>query len=123
MNAWLLSAGLLCAATCLIHTFAGQSLVREFLDTAMPRLVKSTLFACWHLVTVTLCLSAVALLLMAWRAGLRSSGMLIFIGALYLGFGLVFLVIGGCFYRGRGWLKLPQWVLLGPIGVLTVLGL
>jgi len=119
MNLWLLSAGILCGLTFLIHTFSGQSLVRSFLSYDLPQEVKGTLFACWHMVTLMLFLTTLALLLSSVFQGSLPKLLLTFIAVAYNGFGLVFLVTGWFLYRGQGWRVLPQWGLLVPIGLLT----
>ncbi len=49
--------------------------------------------------------------------------MVAFIGALWLGFGLVLLCIAALQPGGGWWLELPQWLLLMPVGALALAAL
>ena len=123
MNPWWLASGLLCFVTALVHTVAGHfDPVLPFLRTELEATAKATLHVCWHLVTVTLFASALALLWLGLSPGLSGAGALAtFISGLYVLYSLVFLVMGA---RRFGWrpLRLPQWLLLLPVGVLAALG-
>ncbi len=123
MNVWLFSAGIVCGITALIHTFAGQSLINVFLSATLPRLVKSTLLACWHMVTVMLFVTSGMLLWAAWALPETLQPLLAFIATLFLGFGVVCIGAGVWFYRLQGWWRLPQWVLLAPVGALSWAGI
>jgi hypothetical protein len=124
MNVWWLASGLLCLGTALLHTVAGHfNPVLPFLRAELEATVKATLHACWHMVTVTLFLSALALLGLGVSPGLPGASLLAtFLAGLYLLYGPVFLVIGARRFGGRGLLCLPQWLLLVPVGVLAALG-
>ena len=75
------------------------------------------------MVTVTLFLSALALVGLGLSPGLAGARLLAaFLSGLFLLYGLVFLVIGARWFREKGLLRLPQWVLLWPVGVLAALG-
>lgn len=55
MNAYLVSAAGLSLIIACIHTFAGSRTdVAPLLRSDMPEPAKSTLFYCWHLVTIVL---------------------------------------------------------------------
>lgn len=123
MNIWILSSGLLGIFTTLIHVFAGQTdPVRPFLKSELEPVPKATLLACWHLVSVTLLASSMVLTYIGWN----SLGALyiptLFLGLLYVLFALVFVVVGWYFFGSKVFIKLPQWVLLLPIGVLASYG-
>jgi len=124
MNLWWLAAGLLCLVTAFVHTVAGHfNPVLPFLRAELDATVKATLYACWHMVTVTLVLSALALVGLGLSPGLAGASLLAaFLAGLYILYGLVFLVIGARWFRRGGLLRLPQWVLLGPVGILAALG-
>jgi hypothetical protein len=124
MNFWWLAAGLLCLVTAFVHTVAGHfNPVLPFLSAELEATVKATLYACWHMVTVTLFLSALALVGLGLSPGFAGARLLAaFLAGLYLLYGLVFLVIGARWFREKGLLRLPQWVLLWPVGVLAALG-
>jgi len=123
MNPWWLASGLLCFVTALVHVVAGHfDPVVPFLRTELEATAKATLHVCWHMVTVTLFASALALLRLGLSPGLTGAGLLaVFLAGLYVLYGILFLVMGA---RRFGWrlLRLPQWLLLTPVGVLAAIG-
>jgi hypothetical protein len=100
MNKSLLIASLLTAFIAAVHIFAGGN------DVAAPLLASSlaeeprlTLYAVWHLVTITLLLSTVALYICALpRYAVASRNLALFISVLWLCSVL-------CFWLSR----LPSW--------------
>jgi len=124
MTNWLiLSSGVLAAVTAVIHVVAGgKDVARPLLKSSMDDVVKLTLYACWHIVSVSLVLSSLALL--ASGVGLVNAPSLVaFISTLWLLFGVVFVVVTLGVARPRGLLRLPQWILLLPVGFLGLWGL
>ena len=123
-NRLLLASGLIAAFTAALHTLAGTSEIQgPLLGSSMPMPVSLLLYACWHLVTVTLVLSAVALIWSARPTAKIPAGALPrFISILWLLFGLVFVVVALTFSGPSALLVLPQWILLVPVGVLGLLG-
>ncbi len=123
MNPWWLASGVLCLVTAFVHTVAGHSHpVVPFLRTDLEETAKATLHVCWHLVTVTLFLSAFALLGLGFSPGIAGAGLFAgFLASLYVLFVIVFLVIGVKRFGGK-LLRLPQWTLLLPVGVLAAIG-
>lgn len=124
MNRLLVIAALLAAFTAAIHIFVGGK------DTAVPLLTSSitgepklTLYAVWHMASVTLTMSAVALFVGSLpRHAHAARYLVLFISALWCAFGAVYLVVVAIQPEG-GWLfKLPQWVLLLPVGLLGLWG-
>ncbi|WP_251358806.1 hypothetical protein [Kangiella sp. TOML190] len=123
MNVWILSAGGLGLLTALIHLFAGQAdPVRPFLKSNLEDVPKATLLACWHLVSVTLFVSSLALLYVGWHDLQAFYLATRLVGALYLLFALVFIAVGWYFFANKVFIKLPQWTLLLPIGLLASYG-
>ncbi|MBK9615720.1 MAG: hypothetical protein IPO35_09465 [Uliginosibacterium sp.] len=62
-NRALLLSAFLAAFTALLHTIGGTLEIHApLLTSALPEPISLLLYACWHLVTVTLVLSALALL-------------------------------------------------------------
>jgi hypothetical protein len=123
-NRLLLSSGLLAAFTAALHTLAGTPEIQEpLLSSSIPQPISLLLYACWHLVTVTLIVSALALI---WSAGskktVKAGALPCFISVLWLLFGLVFVVVALWFSGPSMLLVLPQWVLLIPVGILGLLG-
>jgi len=124
MTNWLiLSSGVLAAVTAVIHVVAGgKDVARPLLKSSMDDVVKLTLYACWHIVSVSLVLSSLALL--ASGVGLVNAPSLVaFVSTLWLLFGVVFVVVTLGVARPRGLLRLPQWILLLPVGFLGLWGL
>jgi vacuolar-type H+-ATPase subunit I/STV1 len=81
------------------------------------------LYACWHLVTATLILSAIALFWLSSNNRTESNFALpAFIGILWVSFGVVFIFVALYFSGIKALLVLPQWTLLIPIGGLTLFG-
>jgi hypothetical protein len=125
MNRWLLSAGLLALFTAAVHVVAGgRGIAAPLLASTLAEVPRITLYGVWHLVSLVLALSGAALLLAARpRALAPARWMVAFIGALWLGFGLVLLGIAALQPGGGWWLKLPQWLLLMPVGALALAAL
>jgi hypothetical protein len=124
MNKPLLIAALLTAFIAAVHLFAGGS------DVAAPLLASNLaeeprlmLYAVWHLVSVTLVLSAIALYVSALpQHAVAARYLALFISILWLGFGVVFLVIAST-QPGEGlFFKMPQWILFLPVGLLGLWG-
>ncbi|OCQ22769.1 hypothetical protein A7985_02080 [Pseudoalteromonas luteoviolacea] len=123
MNIWIFSAGVLAFLTTVVHIFAGQiDTVRPFLSSNLADVPKATLLACWHMVSIVLLFSAVILSLVGWYATAQYYETVFFIGVLYVLFASVFAFVGGYFFKSKALLKLPQWCLLLPIGVLAICG-
>ncbi len=124
MNKFLLSAAILAAATAAIHALAGgQDTVTPLLDSHLAEVPRLTLYAVWHMATAALALSAAALFIGAMpRYAAAGRLMVLFVSALWLAFGVVFVLVA-TFQSGAGlYFKLPQWVLLLPVGLLGVVG-
>ncbi|MDP2499620.1 hypothetical protein BCT47_08845 [Vibrio splendidus] len=123
MNIWIFSSGLLALFTTLVHVFAGQiDPVRPFLKSKLDDIPKATLLACWHIVSVTLFVSSLMLLYVGWY-GIDSLYFLIqLLGFLYILYASVFVAVGLYFFGAKVFVKLPQWILLLPIGFLANYG-
>lgn len=120
MNWKLLTAALLAALTAIVHiVLGGEDTAKPLLSTNMDTTVKMTLYAVWHLVSVFLSLSAIVLFISSLpRFTLRADYLVWFITVLWGLCGMVFLIIAAA-QPGEGWLlKLPQWILLFPVGLL-----
>ena len=124
MNKFLLSASILAAATAAIHVFAGgNDVAAPLLASQLGEEPRLTLYAVWHMATVALGLSAVAFFVGAiprYASGGRS--MVQFASVLWLAFGAVFVVVASTQPGSGLFLKLPQWILLVPVGLLAWLG-
>lgn len=123
MNALLLAAGVASAAVAGIHLVAGHvDPVRPLLASALAEVPKRTLHAVWHMVSVDLLLGAVVLvyLALAKPTGAGLTGMVL--AAHFAAYAVVFLVVALSFDGSNRLLRLPQWLLLLPVAVLTCLG-
>jgi len=122
-NWFVLSAGILAGITALIHVIAGgKDIARPLLAGSVDEVVKLTLYACWHLVSVALFLSSIALL--GHGAGFYNSPETVaFVSIMWFMFGAVFLVVTLGFANSGALFRLPQWVLLVPVGLLGLWGL
>ncbi|MEV4920479.1 hypothetical protein AB0K47_27185 [Streptomyces tirandamycinicus] len=122
MNGWLLTAGAAAAGTTLIHALAGgRDVVRPLLGSRMAAPPLRTLHAVWHFATADLLFSAVALVVMGLRAE-PDIPLTLFIAAHYFAYTAVFLVVALAADWPRPLLRLPQWMLLLPVGILAVIG-
>lgn len=117
-NLFLLIAGVLNLFTAFVHLIGGQlSLVNPMLASSMTTQQQAEWLGGWHIISIVLLLTSLPLI----RAGLKpmrhSTDLLIFIGWLYVLFAAVF--VGASLYMN---ILAPQWILLLPIGILTLLG-
>mgnify|MGYP001607159796 CR=1 FL=1 len=124
INRMLATSSVLAAFTAVVHTIGGTIEIHApLLESPLPESIRLLLYACWHLVTVALILSALAL---AWAArGDRArteSALPIFGGTLWSSFGAVCIAVALGFGEPSTLLVLPQWTLLIPVGVSALLG-
>jgi hypothetical protein len=120
MNRTLAAASGLAAITAAIHIFmGGTSVVDPLLASTLATRPKLVLHAVWHMGSVALALSAVALLIGALpRHADASRYLVLFVSALWCCFAGAFLVVIAI-QPDSGWLvRLPQWTLLLPVGLL-----
>lgn len=124
MNKLLALAGILAAATTGIHLVAGgNDIASPLLASSLAEEPRLTLYAVWHMASVAMGLSAIAFFVAAFsRRGAEMRAMVRFVSAMWLAFGAVFLVIAAT-QGGTGLaFKLPQWILLLPVGILGWVG-
>lgn len=122
MNRPLLAAILLGSLTSLIHLLAGgQDVAAPLLAAPLAPAPKFTLYAVWHMATLSLLTSVAGWLYCLYRPAGAVLG--IFLGALWCGFGLVFLAVSAAFPEYELFWQLPQWLLLLPCGLLALWGL
>lgn len=124
MNRVLVSAALLAAFTAAVHIVAGGGDVAvPLLASSLDGTLKWTLYVVWHMVSVVLVLSAVALFVGAVPRHAASSRYLVrFVSVLWCAFGALFLAVAALQPESGGLFALPQWIVLLPVGVLGVLG-
>jgi hypothetical protein len=124
MNRTLMVAAFIAAFTAAVHIFAGGAdIAAPLLDSALAAEPKLTLYAVWHMASVVLALSTVALFVGSLPSHAQAARYLVlFISVLWCAFGVVFLIVV-LIQPESGWLfKLPQWVLLLPVGLLGLWG-
>jgi len=119
MNRPLQAAILLGGLTSLIHLLAGgQDVAAPLLAAPLAPVPKFTLYAVWHMATLSLLASVAGWIYCLYRP---AGGLLgIFLGALWCGFGLVFLAVIAAFPEYDLFWQLPQWLLLLPCGLLAL---
>jgi hypothetical protein len=123
MNLYILLSGAICTITSLIHIFAGQvDPVRPLLKSELTDVPKATMLACWHMVSVILVTSGLVLLYAGVAGGDQLLPLVAFISAAYILFSLVFVAVGLYFFGFSALIKLPQWALLLPVGILGGIG-
>lgn len=123
MNRPLLAATLLAALTASLHTFGGTPEIEvPLLQSGMSTDVSLLLLACWHLVTAALTVSAIALGLALRSPNQQAMEQVKIVSYLWLSFGGVFIVVDLVYGGYPMLLRLPQWVLLLPVGVLGLWG-
>lgn len=124
MNGILVSAALLAAFTAVVHVFVGgEDVAVPLLASPLTGTLKWTLYVVWHMVSVVLALSAVVLFVGAMPRHAGPSRYLVrFVSALWCAFGVLFLLVAAMQPDSGGFLALPQWALLLPVGVLGLLG-
>jgi len=123
MNWLVISSGILGLITSAAHIVAGgKDVARPLLASTLNDDVKLTTYACWHLVSVSLVASSLALIIEGLGL-IKSPSMVIFISALWLIYGIVFLVVTLGVAKPPGIVRFPQWTLLLPVGLLGLLGI
>ena len=123
MNTWVFIAGIIGLFTTLVHVVGGQlDPVRPFLKSDLPDIPKATLLGCWHMVSVTLFISGLVLTYVGWFNLSSFQNIVIGISVSFIIFSLVFIAVGWHFFKFQTFAKLPQWVLLLPIGTLGLIG-
>ncbi len=123
MNIWIFIAGLIGVFTSLVHIFAGQvDPVRPFLASDLPDISKATLLGCWHMVSAILVICGVVLTYIGWYAIAALYSLVVGIALCYIVFALVFVAVGWYYFKLQTFYKLPQWVLLLPVGLLGLVG-
>lgn len=124
MNRTFFLTAILAAFTAAVHVFVGTPEIEgPLLQSALPEEVRLLLYACWHLVSVTLTLSAAAFFVSARAGGTPPPHQMVkLVSCLWLCFGLVFIVVALLYSGAPMLLKLPQWALLLSVGALGLWG-
>ena len=107
----------LCVFTLGVHGLAGQQrVVVPLLRGEVEPFARATLVVVWHMVTWTLALASAALLLAAFTAPAYAFA----VGVLCLGYALIFAWVAQRSFGSA--IRLPQWILLGAVGVFALAG-
>ncbi|MGW4757980.1 hypothetical protein [Streptomyces chartreusis] len=125
MNGWFLAAGITAFGVAAVHLVAGhRDVVRPLLACAFADEPKRVLHAVWHMVSVDLTLSAAVLVCLALADDTSATGLVAwFVAAHFVAYAVAFLVVTLSVGWPKPLLRLPQWILLLPVAVLTVAGI
>ncbi|MCF1649244.1 MULTISPECIES: hypothetical protein [Streptomyces] len=124
MNGWLLAAGITAFGVAVAHIVGGhRDVVRPLLSCGLADEPKRVLHAVWHMVSVDLVLSAIALVYLSLTDGTSGTGLVAwFVAAHFIAYAAAFLVVTLSVGWPKPLLRLPQWILLLPVALLTVAG-
>lgn len=117
-NIYLIIAGLINLFTACLHTFAGQiDLINPLMNANLAIQTKSELLGAWHIVTILLFATAFILLKNGFQWNISKDKITIkYIGVLYILFCIPFVTVSI-----MNNLLAPQWILLLPIGTLSLI--
>ncbi len=123
-NRVIVAAAALGAFTTVLHVFGGGvSVARPIAESSMADEPRLLALSVWHMVSIVLGLSAAALAVAARpKHAVPSRFMVLFISTLWVGFGLAVMGVGLTQANGELFWKLPQPILLIPVGVLGFWG-
>ncbi|MCP3821696.1 hypothetical protein NLX86_27465 [Streptomyces sp. A3M-1-3] len=124
MNGWLLAAGITALGVAAVHIAGGhRDTVRPLLSSGLADEPKRALHAVWHMVTTDLLLSGGALVYLSLANDTAGTDLVAwFVAAHFLAYGAVFLAITLTVGWPRPLLRLPQWILLLPVALMTMAG-
>ena len=118
-NTLLIIAGVLNLFTAILHLIGGQiSLINPLLDSDIELQAKTELLGVWHMATAVLFATSVVLLYFGFIPGKSSKHLIKFIAYLYILFSISFIVVSIMYNQFA-----PQWTLLLPIGILSIIGI
>ena len=115
-----LLAGLICLGTGIVHAvMGGIDTLNPVMASALALEVRVAIMAVWHAMTLIFILSVIALF-WAFRAdSVRSRPVGILLGSFYVIFAGLFAVLSFLWFEDL--MILPQWTLLAPIGLFTLI--
>lgn len=103
----------LAALIAALHLFGGGiEFAKPLLEEDIPTPLKTGLYACWHIVTAFIIWSAIAFL--------RGGSAAFHLGVVWSASAIAFL--WACFFvpDTPDFLTTPQWILLGPVGLIAM---
>ena len=116
-NIFWIIAGIINLFTALLHVIAGQiDLVKPLLESDLSFQLKTEWLGVWHMVTAILFVSSYYLLKNGLKNTEKSSDAIQLIAIVYIFFSLAFVI--SSLYNN---VFAPQWILLLPIGVLSLI--
>ncbi|MET9724372.1 hypothetical protein [Streptomyces zaomyceticus] len=123
MNGWFLAGGITAVGVAAVHVAAGRrDVVLPLLSCGLADEPKRVLHAVWHMVSIDLVLSGLALLCLS-LADVPGTGLVAwFVAAHFIAYTAVFLAVTLSAGWPRPLLRLPQWILLLPVAALTAAG-
>ncbi|MEU9800914.1 hypothetical protein [Streptomyces sp. NPDC051000] len=109
MNGWLLTAGITALGVAAVHIVGGhRDVVRPLLSCGLADEPKRVLHAVWHMVSVDLVLSGLALLYLALTDGMAGTGLVAgFVAAHFIAYAAAFLAVTLSVDWPRPLLRLP----------------
>ncbi|MFJ7062130.1 hypothetical protein ACIQVA_31190 [Streptomyces microflavus] len=124
MNGWLLAAGITALGVAAVHIVAGhRDVVRPLLSCGLADEPKHVLHALWHMVSIDLVLSGLALLHLSLTDSTSGTGLVAcFVAAHFIAYAAAFLLVTLSVGWPRPLLRLPQWILLLPVAALAAAG-
>lgn len=124
MNGWLLAAGITALGVAAVHIVAGhRDVVRPLLSCGLADEPKRVLHALWHMVSIDLVLSGLALLHLSLTDSTSGTGLVAwFVAAHFIAYAAAFLLVTLSVGWPRPLLRLPQWILLLPVAALAAAG-
>ncbi|KOG22574.1 MULTISPECIES: hypothetical protein [Streptomyces] len=124
MNGWFLTGGIAAVGVAAVHIAGGRrDVVLPLLSCGLADEPKRVLHAVWHMVSIDLTLSGLALLYLSLTDDRPGTGPVAwFVAAHFIAYAAAFLVVTLSVDWPRPLLRLPQWILLLPVAVLAAAG-
>ena len=118
-NTYLIVAGILNSFTAILHTIGGQlDLVNPLSNSNLSNQQKAEWIGGWHIITIVLYATSYLLLKTGFNSGKQLNSEIVkYIGIIYLLFSIPFIVTSITYN-----LLAPQWILLFPIAIFSILG-
>jgi len=117
-NSYFIFAGFLNFFTAFLHLIGGQlDLVNPLLQSSLSLEIKTQWLGVWHMATIILFASTIILFISAYQQKFTTE-LIKFIGYLYILLSIPFMITNLIYG-----ILVPQWILLLPIGILTLIGI
>lgn len=122
-GSWIMAAALAALTTFVHLQFGGEDVIVPLLQGSVDEVAKITLHAVWHMVSVVLGSSALALLMAGFEGGASRLSLMRWLAWQHALFGALCVGLGAQRFGWLGVWLLPQWVLLWPIALLIWWGI